>query len=104
MIRFASPKECHDGSNEWIALYFSRKNTLALTPHCTEGEIVPALIHELTHWAQTLGLTKREIKVESKVYAANLKKLGMDWMERSIIERHAAWVENECLSEVGGEI
>ena len=97
-VAFAPEDERYDDDNEYVALYRSDDNRLMLTPLCTEENIIASLVHELTHWAQTLGMTKREIKIESALYAANLRMFGYDlWSECSIIERMAEWVEDECL-------
>jgi hypothetical protein len=96
-VTFADTDERQDEQNEYVALYRSEDNQLMLTPLCTEDNVIASLVHEITHWAQTLGLTNREIMIESGLYAANLKKLGYNrWSEVSIIERMAEWVE-DCL-------
>ncbi len=95
----AAPEECQDGDLEYGALYDPLENEIALTPHCTEDIAVRLLVHEVAHWSQTLGMTKREIEIEAGLYDANLKKLGAQaWLDYSIIERMASWVE-ECVEE-----
>ena len=92
-VGLAQSNICDDGQ-EYAAFYHSQRNELLLTPHCDEKQIVASLIHELTHWAQTLGLTNQEITIENMLYDTNLKRFGYDiWSEKSVIERMAQWVE-----------
>lgn len=94
-IRLATAGEC----GECFALYFSKENVIALTTKCDEKMIVTSLVHELTHWAQTLGMSRREIAIENALYGVNEEKLGRDWFDVSVIERMADYVENECVGK-----
>jgi hypothetical protein len=95
MIRLATKDERKD----FFALYFAQPNELALTPKCDQENVVGSLVHELVHWAQSLGMTAHEIMIEDAVYNANEKRFGEDWADISIIERMADWIEDECLGE-----
>ena len=99
-ICFADSEDSQNGETRYMALYKSSSNELLLTCWCEESDIVPALVHELTHWAQTLGMSRHEISIENMVYEANMEKFGPDvWLAYSIIEKMADWVETECLKE-----
>jgi hypothetical protein len=86
-----------------VALYFSDVNKLALTKNCDESNAFASLVHEYVHWAQTLGLTRREIRHEAVCYGLLLAVLGEEeWRKRSVIEKMADWVEENCLDKGDG--
>lgn len=77
------------------AYYDSIENEVVLTPTCTEGEAVRAVLHELTHWAQYMALTRQERDWEADIYSKITSERSESWMQcNHICERMAYWLED----------
>lgn len=92
-IRFMTANEWahYEG---WGAFYYSVANELVLTPNTDEENVIGTLIHELTHWAEYMALTKEEREWEEQIYARLERDHNETWMaNRHICENLAYWME-----------
>lgn len=94
-IRFMDRSEWAEYEGEY-AFYDSINNELVLTPNLTEDVAAQYLIHEITHWAEYMALSKEERDWEAEIYKRLLRDHNPTWMaNRHICEHLAYWMETD---------
>ncbi len=92
-IRFMDRSEWASYGGQ-AAFYEIRNNDLILTPNTTEDDVVSTIIHELTHWAFCMPLTKEERLWFADLYCEYLYDHNERWMaQNNVFENVAYWME-----------